>query len=94
MQNHVKNYLQYFKIGETDTWYCEACAKELPINNGLNIHHIIFRSHGGTDEIKNCMSLCVKCHERAHSSKNYVSKGEFQLIHNYFLQGTRKKFLT
>jgi hypothetical protein len=34
-----------------------------------------------------------KCHERAHSSKNYVSKDEFQLIHNNFMQGNRKIFL-
>jgi len=90
MQKHVKNYLHHFNIGETDTWYCEACMREFPINNGLQIHHIVFRSHGGTDDIKNCMSLCVKHHTMAHES---IPKSEMQYIHNYFLTGRRKIFL-
>jgi hypothetical protein len=93
MQKYVKIYLDYFDIGETDTWYCEGCMREFPINNGLNIHHIHGRGKG-KDVIKNLMSLCIqKCHIRAHASKNYVSKEQFQLIHNYFRQGTRKAFL-
>jgi hypothetical protein len=93
MKKHTKVYMDYFDIGETDTWYCEGCMKEFPINNGLNIHHINGRGKG-KDVIKNLMSLCIqKCHVRAHSSKKYVSKDEFQTIHNYFMQGTRKTFL-
>jgi hypothetical protein len=93
MQKQVKVYLNFFDIGETDTWVCEACTKEFPINNGLNIHHIHGRGPG-KDVIKNLMSLCIdKCHPRAHSSKNYVSKEEFQYIHNSFLSGQRKIFL-
>ena len=93
MKKHVSNYLKHFDIGPDDVWYCEGCMKQFKINNGLQIHHIVYRSHGGTDDIKNCMSLCVKCHSRAHNSKNYVSPDEFQLIHNYFMQGTRQSFL-
>lgn len=95
MQKHVKIYLQYFNIGETDTWYCEGCMREFQINNGLTIHHIHGRGPG-KDVIENLMCLCLRengCHSRAHGAKNYVSKAEFQLIHNYFLMGTRKTFL-
>jgi len=93
MQKHVKVYLDHFGIGETDTWVCEACTKELPINNGLNIHHIHGRGKG-KDVIENLMCLCIKkCHVRAHGSIHPVSKGEFQLIHNCFLSGQRKQFL-
>jgi hypothetical protein len=94
MQKHVKVYLNYFELGEQDTWFCEGCMREFPINNGLTIHHIHGRGPG-KDVISNLMSLCLqKCHIRAHASKNYVSKEEFQLIHNYFLAGQRKSFLT
>jgi len=94
MQKHVSNYMKHFDIGETDTWFCEGCMRELPINNGLNIHHIHGRGPG-RDVIENLMCLCQqKCHARAHSSKNYVSKEEYQYIHNYFLTGHRKPFLT
>ena len=93
LPKHVKVYLQHFDLGETDTWFCEACMREFPINNGLNIHHIHGRGPG-KDVIKNLMSLCIaKCHPRAHSSKHYVSKDEFAYIHNNFLQGQRKSFL-
>jgi hypothetical protein len=92
LPKHVKVYLQYFDIGESDIWFCEACTKELPIRE-LVIHHIHGRGQN-KDVIKNLMCLCpLKCHPRAHSSKNYVSKDEFQLIHNNFLQGNRKRFL-
>jgi len=95
MQKHVKVYLDHFGLGDQDTWYCEGCMREFPINNGLNIHHIHGRGKG-KDVIENLMSLCLRdkgCHNRAHSSKDYVSPDEFQLIHGYFLQGTRKAFL-
>jgi len=93
LPKHVKVYLQHFDLGETDTWFCEACMREFPINNGLNIHHIHGRGPG-KDVIENLMSLCIeKCHVRAHGSIHLVSKDEFQLMHRYFLQGQRKVFL-
>jgi hypothetical protein len=88
---HVSVYLRHFDLGEFDLWHCEACTKELPVQ-AMEIHHI----HGrGVDKdiISNLCCLCRKCHERSHSSKNYVSKDEFQLIHNNFMAGNRKQFL-
>jgi hypothetical protein len=93
MQEHVKVYMKHFDIGETDTWYCEACMKEFPINNGLNIHHINGRGPG-KNVIKNLMCLCIeKCHVRAHGGIHSLSKGEFQYMHNKFLLGNRKPLL-
>lgn len=91
MQKHIQNYLKHFDIGEQDVWMCEACTRQFHINNGLEIHHIIFRSHGGTDDVKNCICLCVKCHTKAHNEK--LSKGELQYIHNNFLLGNRINFV-
>jgi hypothetical protein len=92
MPRHVKIYMDYFDIGIDDIWQCEACTKELLIKL-LVIHHIHGRGKG-KDVIENLMCLCPgKCHPRAHSSKNYVSKDEFQYIHNNFLNGQRKAYL-
>ena len=52
--------MTYFEIGEQDTWFCEACMKEFKINNGLEIHHIQYRSHGGTNDIQNLISIFGK----------------------------------
>ena len=84
-QKHVKNYLRYFNIGIDDVWSCELCGKVRPINNGLQIHHIIYRSHMGTDDVENCMCLCVDCHNMAHNSKlstEYLKKLHEQFIKN------------
>ena len=86
MQKHTDIYMKYFDYGTPEEIPCEACTR-IPISD---VHHI----HGrGDDSITNLMGLCRKCHERAHGTKNYVSKDEFQYIHNNFLQGQRKCFL-
>lgn len=84
---HVVVYLEHFDLHEGDFVICEACLKP-----ACEVHHINGRGKG-KDVISNLMALCRKCHERAHGSVHPVSKGEFQLIHNYFLQGKRKVFL-
>jgi 5-methylcytosine-specific restriction endonuclease McrA len=87
MQKYIKTYCDYFDIKTQNELICEACGKM-----ANDIHHINGRGKG-KDVINNLMALCRKCHERAHSSKNYVSKDEFQYIHNNFLAGNRKAFL-
>lgn len=66
MQPHVKTYLKYYDIGEQDVWMCERCGRSFPINNGLEIHHINFRSRGGKDNIENLACLCHECHRLIH----------------------------
>jgi len=83
--------MDYFDIGEQDTWQCEACTKQDHIQN-LQIHHIYGRGKG-KDVIENLACLCSKCHSRAHGAKDFVSKSEFAYIHNNFLMGNRIKFL-
>ena len=87
MQTHVKIYLDYFDYVTQEEIPCEACGR--PAND---IHHIYGRGEG-KDVIQNLMALCRECHDRATTSKNYVTPGEMQLIHNYFLQGQRRVFL-
>jgi len=87
MMKYVKVYCDYFDIKTENELICEACG-----NLAIDVHHIQGRGKG-MDVIKNLMALCRKCHERAHGSIHPVSKDEFQLIHNYFLQGIRKSFL-
>jgi len=87
MKKYVKIYLDYFDFKTESEVICEACGR---LAN--DIHHVNGRGKG-KDIIGNLMALCRKCHDRATTSKDYVPPGEMQLIHNYFLQGSRKKFL-
>lgn len=89
--NHVQVYMQYFDIGEDDIWWDEATGTQHKFRD-MTIHHIHGRGEG-KDVIDNLMCLQLKTHQRAHGTKNYVNKEEFQYIHNCFLQGQRKSFL-
>jgi 5-methylcytosine-specific restriction endonuclease McrA len=44
-----------------DSGLCQCCG-----GAGHHIHHITFRSHGGTNAPNNLMLACFKCHEKIH----------------------------
>jgi len=91
MKKHIKVYFNHFDIGEQDLVTCECCQKEGRADGqGFDIHHINGRGKG-KDIIENLMCLCRKHHSMAHESK--LGKNELQLIHNYFMQGTRRVFV-
>ena len=84
MQKYIKIYLDHFDYKTESEVMCEACGSQ-----AVDIHHIDGRGKE-KDVIKNLMALCRKHHTMAHEK---IPKSEMQLIHNYFLQGTRKRFL-
>lgn len=85
MQKYIKTYCDYFDYKTPEDVICEAC-----LNPANDIHHIYGRSR---ETINDLIALCRKHHNMAHGDKNYVSKEEFQYIHNNFLAGVRKQFL-
>ena len=42
--------------------YCQLCGQ----TGVIQVHHIIYRSHGGGDIPDNLISLCLSCHDDAH----------------------------
>jgi 5-methylcytosine-specific restriction endonuclease McrA len=53
------------KIVDRDNWRCQFCGTR----SNLQVHHIIYRSHGGADGEDNLISLCAACHEGIHLRK-------------------------
>lgn len=47
---------------QRDGWRCQFCGSM----QQLQVHHIQFRSHSGSDSEENLMALCVDCHALAH----------------------------
>ena len=45
-----------------DRWRCQQCGSR----SNLELHHIKFRSHLGTDSEENLTTLCRECHKRLH----------------------------
>lgn len=51
-----------------DNYTCQCC-KGRRRDSKLEVHHIIFRSQGGSDEESNLITLCHACHKALHSGK-------------------------
>lgn len=54
-----------------DNYTCQCCGKK---HERLEVHHIIFRSLGGTDDEKNLITLCEKCHKAVHDGMLVLTK--------------------
>ena len=51
-----------------DNYTCQCC-KGKHKDSKLEVHHIIFRSQGGSDEASNLITLCHTCHKALHNGK-------------------------
>lgn len=51
-----------------DNYKCQFC-KGKHKDNKLEVHHVIFRSKGGSDEQANLITLCHTCHKDLHEGK-------------------------
>ena len=45
------------EVFERDDCKCVLCGKQ-----ATDMHHVIFKSHGGDDSKRNCVALCTDCH--------------------------------
>lgn len=63
---NFQNLKQY--ILHRDNYTCRQCRKNA--NSELHVHHIVFRSNGGTDTKNNLVTLCKLCHDKLHKKKN------------------------
>ena len=54
-----------------DNYTCQCCGKK---HVRLEVHHIIFRSMGGTDDERNLITLCEKCHKAVHDGILILTK--------------------
>jgi len=59
---------------------CQHCGSKEEVHP----HHIVFQSQGGDDRLENLISLCFKCHRKAHDGykKNgkWISPKEFIMV--------------
>lgn len=51
-----------------DNYTCQYC-KGKHKDSKLEVHHIMFRSQGGSDEADNLITLCHTCHKDLHNGK-------------------------
>lgn len=58
-------------VRHRDNYTCQCCGKK---NCRLEVHHIIFRSNGGTDDEENLITLCKECHDGVHAGTIVLDK--------------------
>ena len=71
--------------------HCKGKSKE----NRLEVHHIVFRRNGGSDEESNLITLCKQCHDKLHSGviKLKGGKAKGQLKHATQMNSVRTQLL-
>lgn len=61
MRKHKQVYMEHFGYCVEDVVLCEVCG-----GVACDIHHIEFKSQGGTDHLINLVALCRHDHDMAH----------------------------
>ena len=49
-----------------DNYTCQCCKAK---HTRLEVHHIIYRSNGGSDDLENLITLCETCHIALHDNQ-------------------------
>ena len=60
--DHDRYAVLHRQILERDNWRCQVCGSM----QGLQVHHLQFRSHAGDDDERNLITLCNACHQDIH----------------------------
>lgn len=67
-----QNLKQY--VLNRDCYLCQICRKKSKQSTKLHVHHIVFKSNGGTDIKDNLITLCEHCHNKLHCTKDAQAK--------------------
>ena len=80
---------------DRDDYKCHIC-KTKKKNVKLEVHHIVFRSNGGSNDADNLITLCHDCHKKLHDGKaklNLKGKPKGQLSHATQMNSIRIQLL-
>jgi 5-methylcytosine-specific restriction endonuclease McrA len=72
-----------------DDWKCRHCHER----NGIDPHHVIYKSNGGKDEMNNLLTLCRRCHDGVHQKHLEIIVSlvlEYDLIVKFWRKGNWK----
>lgn len=77
-----------------DSYTCQNCKGKTK-DEKLEVHHIIFRRNGGSDEHDNLITLCKTCHDKLHDGKVTLKGGKKkgQLKHATQMNSIRQQLL-
>ena len=80
-----------------DNYTCQICKKK---KQHLHVHHIVFKSQGGSDRMDNLVTLCSECHEKIHKGnlqfnkkvKTYKHATQMNIIRKRVVEELKKEY--
>ena len=73
-----------------DNYTCQICGAK---DTRLEVHHIQFRSQGGSDSMDNLVTLCKDCHGKVHSGELTFDKKVQSFKHASHMNIMRKRLV-
>ena len=74
MKANLQGYKKLLRLWLEQRGICPTCHEKITKLTGWHSHHIVYRSHGGTDGIRNRVLLHPNCHRQVHSKGLEVVK--------------------
>ena len=71
-----------------DNYTCQICGAK---NTKLQVHHIRFRSDGGSNRMDNLVTLCKECHDKVHTGELEYTKKVKSFKHSTHMNIMRKR---
>lgn len=71
-----------------DKYTCQICGEK---QEKFDVHHIIPKSQGGSNSIKNLITLCGKCHHKVHNGELKFNKKVPRFNHASHMNIMRKR---
>lgn len=62
---HARFLAACVRVRERDAGRCRVCGA----SGWAEVHHIRYRSRGGSDELSNLVLLCKACHDAVHAGR-------------------------
>ena len=76
MKPHVRNYFKALGYDESSVIMCECGCNKV----ATDLHHVVPKSLGGSDDATNIIALARNCHENAHGVMAAAHKIKFKDI--------------
>lgn len=74
MEHHLKGKRTWLQLWQEQNGVCPVCHEKITEQTGWHSHHLVWRTHGGTDGVENLVLLHPDCHRQVHSQGLEVVK--------------------
>ena len=72
LKKSLSGNMKLWRIVERQDYKCAVCHQQFNSEDEWDIHHIVRRVDGGTDNSSNLMMLHVNCHRQIHSGNGLI----------------------